>query len=131
MIESAIYTKLASISAITDIVSTRIYPGYAPHSAVRPYLTFTPYTSSVNEVMTSNVDIEDCSFSFVVVSADYDQARTTIKLVKDELERWEQASPIAILHTAILRYTPIIYNADLEAYHRGVDIKFDYRPSTI
>lgn len=39
-IEEALNAKLLSVTAITDIVGTRIYPDTAPEGAAKPYLIF-------------------------------------------------------------------------------------------
>jgi hypothetical protein len=40
VIEDAIYTRLAAVSAVSSLVSTRIYPGLLPESPTYPAVVF-------------------------------------------------------------------------------------------
>ena len=131
MIEEAIYSRLSGTAALTAIVSTRIYPGYASQGDTIPYVTFMLYNSDVNPAMGDNIDIESANFTFTAVSNNYDECRDIIKNVKDALERWTQSSGIEVLYSQVVRYTPLVYDKDAEAYHRGLDMNFHYRPSTL
>ena len=39
-IHEAIYTRLAAVTAVTDLVSTRIYPDQSPQKPTAPFIVF-------------------------------------------------------------------------------------------
>jgi hypothetical protein len=45
MSEEFIVARLAEVSAVTDLVGTRVYPGTAPTNCPRPYLVYTRITT--------------------------------------------------------------------------------------
>lgn len=40
MIAVALYAKLSGTTAVTDLISTRVYPDVAPEGAIYPFVTF-------------------------------------------------------------------------------------------
>lgn len=84
-VETALGTRLNAVSAVTDIVSTRIYNSFAPNTAsegltknANPYITYHQISDPGHHHMTGGSDIASTSFQ-IDGWARTTAARTSIK----------------------------------------------------
>jgi len=91
-LDATIYTRLAAVSGVTDIVSTRIYYGWIPQGATLPCVSYTristmPVNGATGHTTESNTRLQvDCW------ATTQSGARTLADAVKAALGGWNNAS---------------------------------------
>jgi len=78
--ESGLVTYLETVTALTNIVSTRIYPLIAPQGSIYPYLIYLKASGSTEHHMTSASDLRLDTYQF-----DCYGTYTQVKSVEDAL----------------------------------------------
>lgn len=85
MIEDGIYSYLSGQTALTDVVSTRIYPHVAPTSAKLPYLVFQEIEGSHREHMTAASGLANVLLQVTAYAETEVSLRATCNAVRGEL----------------------------------------------
>lgn len=81
--EAGLYTHLTGVSALTALVSTRIYPGSAPTSAEMPYITYAVVSGNHEHHMTAASGLVNHLIQFDVWASSY----LTLAPAADELRK--------------------------------------------
>lgn len=87
-LESALYTYLTGLSAVTDVVGTRIYPAQVPQGAAFPYVAQYrvstrrfPHVGGPSGMVRARIQID--SFGVTL-----DSAQTVMDVLRDRLDGW-------------------------------------------
>ncbi len=81
MLESDIYTALTSYSALTDEVSTRIYPVELPDDASYPAIVYTNIGYMPENVLSQNNPECHARFQFDIWAKTYSECRTLLSIL--------------------------------------------------
>lgn len=87
-LETAIYSYLSGVTAVTDLVGTRIYPGQAPQGVALPYvIQFRvstrrfPHVGGPSGMVRTRIQID-------VYAATLDSAQSVFDALRDNLDGW-------------------------------------------
>lgn len=90
-LESALYGYLSGVSAVTDLVGTRIYPAQAPQGAELPYVVHHristrrfPHQLGPSGMVRARIQID--SFGITL-----DSAQAVFDVLRDNLDGWRAA----------------------------------------
>ena len=125
-IESAVYTRMANLAAISALVSTRIYPQHMPQKPTYPAITYRRLDGSPFSLLGSDTSVIDARFEIV----NYENTFDAMINLSDELRQcWQRYS--GTVDSMVIRDTFISdisndYNSDLEIYEGTVLIKLTY-----
>ena len=61
----AIYNILSNTTAVTDIVSTKIYPEIAPQNESQPYIVYSVVSNSPSNTKDDNGEIDEAAIEAV------------------------------------------------------------------
>lgn len=75
IIEAAAYAKLQTVTAVTDLVSTRIYPNHAPQAATMPYIVYNRISQQRIRHMTATTQLRETRIQYDCIAADPLSAR--------------------------------------------------------
>ena len=84
----AIYAILSNKAAITDLVSTRIYPESAPEGAIMPYIVYSVVGNSPVETKEETV-VDEAQIEIFSVDRSYGSCMTLADTVRKVLDRVE------------------------------------------
>ena len=85
-LKTALYSYLTGISAITTLVSTRIYPDVAPETATRPYIIYQYVSSEHVRHMTAASDFASRRVQFDVYGDSALSVENVFDALRDALE---------------------------------------------
>lgn len=129
-LEDAIYARLTAVSAVTDLVSTRIYP-VKKDSGVRvtwPYIIYsTVYTEPVR-AMVDDTGMFISSVRFDIWSKDsgaFDSGVAIATAVRGALQRWEGTAGTITVDHVFLDGEFDVQDPEPSVFHRVMD--FDFR----
>lgn len=87
-IEEAIYSRLTGSTALTDLVSTRIYPSEAPQDAANPRIVYWRVSNPMEFLLNSSDELLAPRFQFDIYSTSFSQARSIARQVRTRLNKW-------------------------------------------
>jgi len=120
-IEDMIYTKLTATTALTDIVSTRIYPLFRPQDSTTPSVVYWRVSNPVEFMFSSGDEIVMPRFQFDCYAVTFSSARSIASKLKSAIDRWATSSgtPIIFRTDVVNEYDS--YDPELEIYLSSVD----------
>jgi hypothetical protein len=125
-IEEAVYTYLLGITAITDIVSTRIYPAVLPQGVDLPALTYMQISNPVHH----DVDIAYPRMQISSWAENYADVKSLFYAVKEAMQRYKGvmggASGVKVSQVVFLDSFDA-YNQATGIWHIPSDYKIIYR----
>lgn len=83
---SALYSVLSGASAVTDLVSTRIYPVKAPQNVAHPYITFQQITGGYVNSLSGYSGLRSPLYQVDVWADDYPGATDIAKAVRQAMD---------------------------------------------
>lgn len=90
----AIYGILTNTPAVTDLVSTRIYPESAPEGATMPYIVYSVVGNTPTETKEETV-IDEAQIEVFSVQTTYGSCMTLADVVRRALDRVEYINDVA------------------------------------
>jgi hypothetical protein len=125
-IEEAVYNYLLGITAITDIVSTRIYPAVLPQGVDLPALTYMQISNPVHH----DVDIAYPRMQISSWAENYADVKSLFYAVKEAMQRYKGvmggASGVKVSQVVFLDSFDA-YNQATGIWHIPSDYKIIYR----
>ncbi len=125
MIGAAIYGILSGASAITSLVSTRIYPMVAPQNSTMPYITYSTITntpsdtkSGVSKVDSILVQFDIYDTTVLSVEGVYEALRATLDFIAPATYNSIQIDGVSF------RNERQLYEEDFEVHRKSVDFQF-------
>lgn len=125
MIGAAIYGILGGASAITSLVSTRIYPMVAPQNSTMPYITYSTITntpsdtkSGVSKVDSILVQFDIYDTTVLSVEGIYEALRATLDFIAPGTYNSIQIDGVAF------RNERPFFEEDFEVHRKSVDFQF-------
>ncbi|MDR2192285.1 MAG: DUF3168 domain-containing protein [Endomicrobium sp.] len=83
-----LYNYLLQDEAITNLVSTRIYPLVAPDGAQKPYLTFRIVSDLSEYTLDGNSKQGKKQIQISIIFEDYAQANAIGETIEEEMAKW-------------------------------------------
>ena len=83
----AIYYILSSDTAVTDIVSTRIFPETAPQGQLTPYIVYSVISNAPSDTKESGENIDVAQIEIYTVETTYAKAVNLGGVIRDALDR--------------------------------------------
>lgn len=129
-IEDAIYARLTGVGAVTDLVSTRIYPVKKDTGTkvTWPFVTFTTVLREPVRAMGSDPGMSSSLVRFDVWAKDsgaFSSARNISVALCGALQRWSGTSAGIVVDACFLDSDEDIPDPEPGVFHRVLD--FDFR----
>jgi len=93
-IEDMIYTRLSATTALTDLVSTRIYPLVRPQDSVNPAVVYWRVSNPILFSFSTEDEISYPRFQFDCFAGTFSSARAVARQVKNSIDRWGTSTGI-------------------------------------
>lgn len=108
---------------VTDLIGTRLYPGWFPEKVVYPAVAYL----EVSGVRHHDIDVGFPRVQFSVFSAKYTEAKAVAAAIRNELRRYSgQMGEYRVIQiVAENEYEQ--YERDTKLYHVALDLKIIYR----
>tara|TARA_R100001443_G_scaffold85795_2_gene92511 strand:+ start:226 stop:618 length:393 start_codon:yes stop_codon:yes gene_type:complete len=87
IVGKAIYNILSNTSAVTDIVSTKIYPEIAPQNESQPYIVYSVVSNNPTDTKEDNGNVDEASIEVYCFNTKYTTAIDLGVAVRAALER--------------------------------------------
>jgi len=87
IVGKAIYNILSNTTAVTDIVSTKIYPEIAPQNETQPYIVYSIVSNSPSDTKEDNGNIDEAQIEVYCFNTKYSLAIDLGVAVRAALER--------------------------------------------
>tara|TARA_R110000824_G_scaffold97167_4_gene232116 strand:+ start:650 stop:1039 length:390 start_codon:yes stop_codon:yes gene_type:complete len=87
IVGKAIYNILTNASAVTDIVSTRIFPEIAPQNQNHPYVVYSVVSNSPTDTKEENGNVDEAAIEIYCFHTTYSTAIDLGVAVRAALER--------------------------------------------
>lgn len=91
-VATAIYGILSTTTAVTSVVSTRIYPDAVPQNAAFPYVTFQEVTVQPTDTKDGASKLDICRIQVDCYSQAYDTTQNLGAAVRAALDRFSGTS---------------------------------------
>lgn len=129
-IEDALYARLIAVSAVTSLVSTRIYPikKDTGASAVWPFVTYSTVLSNRSRAMVADNGYVESSIRFHIWTkgaSAFSSGGSISAAIRGALERWSGTSAAVVVDHVFLDGEFDIEDAEPGVFHRVLD--FDAR----
>lgn len=119
MIADNLYTYMAAQSAITNIVSTRIYPLILPQKPTYPAVTYSEDDSNYTESFTGQTDHVQSIFQIDAWARTYAGATTLGEAIRTSLQNTTGSfGGITIQRCTVLSGPISVYEDSVEAYRQ-------------
>tara|TARA_R100001443_G_scaffold20907_1_gene33134 strand:+ start:7838 stop:8230 length:393 start_codon:yes stop_codon:yes gene_type:complete len=87
IVGKAIYNILTNVTAVTDIVGTKIYPEIAPQNESQPYIVYSVVSNSPTDTKEENGNVDEASIEVYCFNTKYSTAIDLGVAVRAALER--------------------------------------------
>jgi hypothetical protein len=87
IVGKAIYNILSNVTAVTDIVSTKIYPEIAPQNESQPYIVYSVVSNSPTDTKEENGNVDEATIEVYCFNTKYSTAIDLGVAVRAALER--------------------------------------------
>lgn len=87
IVGKAIYNILSNVTAVTDIVSTKIYPEIAPQNESQPYIVYSVVSNSPTDTKEENGNVDEATIEVYCFNTNYSTAIDLGVAVRAALER--------------------------------------------
>jgi hypothetical protein len=120
-IEEMIYSRLTATTALTDLVSTRIYPLVRPQDSVIPSVVYWRVSNPIIFAMSTSDEISTPRFQFDCYGASFSATRSVARQVKKAIDRWgtSTGTPVVIRSDVVNEMDD--YDSDLSEYQSIVE----------
>ena len=131
-IEDEIYTRLSGFTALTDLVSTDIFPVRAPQETAAPYVVFFEVSANRPGAMGVTYGLTRARFQFTAYGQDRsgmsgaDESRSIVEQLKAAMDPWTTSSGIIVQGTMFLGEGPHIYDDDSKTDQFSVDYEINF-----
>ena len=128
-IADALKTRMTNYSALNSVVSGRIYYGKLPQKVTNPCINYFQVSSVPVSSMGSDHSLTRARFQFNVWAEGYTSAngvRSVVKLLKEALARYRQASNPVIQDIFILQGGRDLYEPDFKLVGSTLDFEVIY-----
>ena len=71
IVGKAIYNILSNVTAVTDIVGTKIYPEIAPQNESQPYVVYSVVSNSPTDTKEDNGNVDEASIEIYCFNTTY------------------------------------------------------------
>ena len=88
-----LYDYLLQNTAITSLLSNKIYPVIAPDNSQKPYLTFRVVSDFAEYTLDGDVGQGNKTIQISVIFEDYLQADSIAETVEQEIAKWPDTEP--------------------------------------
>lgn len=131
MIQEAVLAKLAATSALTALVSTRIYNGTAPQGVGLPYVVFSEISSDRPRSMSGAVAIVDSRVEVLAYGASPDSSIAVADAVRGALDGYRGTSSGVSVRSCRLESTDDDYvrprsGESIHIYRRSLEFAIWY-----
>lgn len=129
-IEAALYTRLQAVSAVTALVSTRVYPAKKDIGAnpAFPYVSYEVILSTRVSAMTADTSMVESAVRFHIWSKDaagangFDSGLAVFAAMRGALQRWKGTSATVVVDQVFLDGEYEIPEESPGVYHRVMDV---------
>jgi len=87
IVGKAIYNILTNVTAVTDIVGTKIYPEIAPQNESQPYIVYSVVSNSPTDTKEENGNVDEATIEVYCFNTKYSTAIDLGVAVRAALER--------------------------------------------
>ena len=121
-IEEALYAKLSTTSAITALVSTRIYPAVVPENGKIPAIVYQKIAQDNYSALQTDPNINKPTFQISIFGTTYKQVKDISAQVKLALRNYTDTTIKAV----IIQSENDGYNKDQNEYFEYIDFDIFY-----
>jgi hypothetical protein len=126
-IEATLYTRLSGFSALTALVSDRIYPNRKPQDSALPAVSYRNVASPRFSAMGEDAEVIKARFQIDVWASDYDSAVAVRDQVIAATQRWKNSGTgKTVQDTFIINGGVDLYEDDTKQEHIAIDIEINY-----
>lgn len=87
IVGKAIYNILSNVTAVTNIVATKIYPEIAPQNESQPYIVYSVVSNSPTDTKEENGNVDEATIEVYCFNTNYSTAIDLGVAVRAALER--------------------------------------------
>jgi hypothetical protein len=120
-VEAALYSILAGSTAVTDQVSTRIYPYYLPQNCILPALTYWRVSTVREEAMHDDPGYSTARFQVSVWTTAALQGGTIADIVRTALHRHTGTHAGVQIVDLAIEGEMTTYDSDTEEHQVAID----------
>jgi|OM-RGC.v1.026677641 Protein of unknown function (DUF3168). len=127
-IEADIYNRLSTHTALTAVVSTRIYFGQRPQNDPLPAVTFMQVSSVREYTMGTGSALVRDRWQVSCWANDQTQAAQISEIIRARLNRWRGTATVTVEATYLQNTFDDLSGADSEEriHHRALDFEINY-----
>lgn len=127
VIEEAIYTKLSSTDAVTDLVGTRIYPLKLPQNPTYPAITYGRVSARRGMTHDGPGDMAWPRFQFDCYGASYSAAKGVANAIRSTLNGFSGTVSTVNICAVFFMNEVDDFNDDTEVYRIAVDFRIIHK----
>jgi hypothetical protein len=120
LLEEAINTRAAAVSALTDLIAARFYPDRMPEDVVLPAVTYTRLSGPRAHAMGSDPGITEPVFHMIAWADTKSEALAVAAALRTAFQDWSGTVDGVVIERSFLNDEDGYYNADAEAYRQTV-----------
>ena len=116
-VAKGLHSRLSAVTAVTNLVSTRIYPRVAPQSARMPHVVYRRLEATRTQAFGANLRPTVAMYELVISAPKYTTAKAVAEQVRLALKRWSgEAADVTIQHVFLTRENDAPWDPTLERY---------------
>lgn len=121
-INEALWTRLTGVSGLSALVSARVYPGYAPQNATRPFVTYFLVTRTHYTSHDGSSGAARSRYQFSAWSDNYLEAEAVAEQIRLALQGYAGTIDSCVIGAVLPAGDgPITYDEETELYQVPVD----------
>lgn len=125
-VETKIYSRLSSVTALTDLVGDRIYPNIKAQDVPLPAISYRRVSAVRFSAMGVDSGVVKARYQVDVWSTTPDEAWAIRELVRQTLQRWsDKTTGTEITDTFIITETDL-FEGDTRQHHIAIDVEINY-----
>lgn len=126
MIEKALFSRLDNDSAVSALVSSRIYPRKIPQSPTYPLISYSVQTLDQPTAMGSDPAMATKTFQVDCYSQSYSQCKDLSDKVRQSLQRWRGTEAGVTIQGSFLESEIDFFEDEVEAYRVSMDFSITF-----
>ncbi len=126
-VEDAIKSRLDGFTALTDLVSTRIYFVEMPQDVTYPAVVYQRISTDRPSAMGADIGIARARFQVSVFGDVAIDVRNAAQQVRAALQRWNGTEATVTILETFMQDEQDQKNPDVDVFQRLIDVEVNYR----
>ena len=129
-IEEAVYSILSAATAVTDVVTLRIYPSFLPQDAALPAIVQERISTIRLSALSDDPDVSEARITVSAMATSISVVHGLSDNIRKTFHRYKGTAASVAINDCWLENESSLYYSDIEVYQQSLDYMFRFTETT-